>query len=70
MVSAYGGTPLSGDTTDRELRMLFTDSSLAELTDLGLFAWNFNSELTLTKAGRPTYDFVKGVVRRAGLEPR
>jgi serine/threonine protein kinase len=70
MVSSYGGSQLSGDTTDRELRALLTDSSRAELTGLGLFAWNFNSELTLTKAGRPTYDFVKDVVRRAGLEPR
>jgi hypothetical protein len=46
------------------------DSGTARLTKLGLFAWNFDSDLTLTRGGRPTYDFVKNVVRNAGREPR
>lgn len=69
MVAAYGNKR-TDNVADGEVRALLSDVSIAELTGYGLFAWNFNSEGVLSRAGRPTLDFVKDVVRRTGREPR
>jgi serine/threonine protein kinase len=70
MVAAYGNRNTPGQVVDQDMRALLTDQSIAELTGLRLFAWNFNTEPVLVKAGRPTLDFVKDIVRRTGREPR
>jgi serine/threonine protein kinase len=69
MVAAYGNDKTDA-IVDEEVRTLLSDTSIAELTGYRLFAWNFNSEGVLSRAGRPTLDFVKDVVRRTGREPR
>jgi hypothetical protein len=68
MMAGYGRSALEGDVVDKDVRTLLTDESIAELTDLGLFAWSFNSESVLLKGGKETLDFVKDVVRRSGRE--
>jgi serine/threonine protein kinase len=70
MLASYGNDDLAGDVVDEDVRELLTDESIAELTELGLFAWSFNDEGVLSKAGRPTLDYVKDVVRRTGREAR
>ncbi|MFC0111872.1 serine/threonine-protein kinase [Kibdelosporangium aridum] len=70
MMAAYGNKSTPGQVVDQDMRTLLTDQSIAELTGLGMFAWNFNTEPVLLRAGRPTLDFVKDVVRRTGREPR
>jgi serine/threonine protein kinase len=64
MLSGYGDTQLPGEFVDMDMRALLTDESLAELTKDNLFAWSFNDEGVLARAGRPTLDFVKDTVRR------
>ncbi|CAM3355871.1 serine/threonine-protein kinase [Kibdelosporangium persicum] len=70
MVAAYGNKDTPGDVVDQDMRALLTEESIAELTGLRLFAWNFNAERVLAEAGSPTLDFVKDVVRRTAREPR
>ncbi|RSM67986.1 hypothetical protein DMH04_47690 [Kibdelosporangium aridum] len=70
MMAAYGNKSTPGQVVDQDMRALLTDQSIAELTGLGLFAWNFNTEPVLVRAGRPTLDFVKDIVRRTGREPQ
>jgi serine/threonine protein kinase len=70
MVAVYGNDAIPADVVDEDLRELLTDESIDDLTDLGLFAWNFNSEDVLVKAGQPTVDFVKDAIRRTAREPR
>lgn len=70
MVAAYADREVPADVVEEDVRTLFTDDSIADLTADGLFAWNFNREKSLIEAGRPTYDFVKDVVRRTGREAR
>ncbi|MBP2472162.1 hypothetical protein JOF53_001034 [Crossiella equi] len=69
MVAAYGNKR-TAEVIGRDVRALFTEHSLAELTRHRLFAWNFNTVSVLTEADRPTRDFVKDVVRRVGRDPR
>jgi hypothetical protein len=68
MVAAYADRGVPPEVVDEDLRTLFTEESMADLTADGLFAWNFNRERSLIEAGRPTYDFVKEVVRNTGRE--
>ncbi len=70
MVAAYADRNVPPEVVDEDLRTLFTEESMADLTADGLFAWNFNRERSLIEAGRPTYDFVKEVVRGTGSEVR
>jgi serine/threonine protein kinase len=70
MVAGYGNKDTPAAVVDKDMRALLTDESIAELTGLRLFAWNFNTDRVLTGAGRPTLDFVKDVVRRTGREPQ
>jgi hypothetical protein len=69
MVAAYGNRDTPADVVDEDLRELLSPESIADLTEHGLFAWNFNSEGVLARAGPSTMDFVKGVVRRTWREP-
>lgn len=64
MVAAYGAGKTPPEVVDKDVRQLLTDESVAALADDGLFAWSFNNEGVLSKAGRPTLDYVKDVVRR------
>lgn len=70
MVAAYGNQRTRGKVVDQDVRTLLADTSITELTRLGLFAWNFNTERVVVEAGSPTLDFIKDVVRRTGREPR
>ncbi|XVV00943.1 serine/threonine-protein kinase [Actinosynnema sp. CA-248983] len=70
MVAAYGNQSTPAQVVDRDLRALLTDESIAELVGHRLFAWNFNTDQVLAKAGQSTVDFMKDVVRRTGREPR
>lgn len=69
MVAAYADKGVPTAAVDQDVHTLLTDESLADLTADGLVAWSFNRELSLIDAGRPTYEFVKDVVRRTGQEP-
>ncbi|HEX6358794.1 serine/threonine-protein kinase [Actinophytocola sp.] len=70
MVSGYGNQQIKGDIVDKDLTTLLSPDSIAQLTDLGLFAWNFTSEGVLAKADDSTMDFVRDVIRSTGREPR
>ncbi|MBP2337395.1 serine/threonine protein kinase [Saccharothrix coeruleofusca] len=69
MVAAYGNER-TDDIVDGEVRALLSDTSIAELIGHRLFAWNFNSEGVVSRAGKATLDFVKDVVRRTGRGPQ
>jgi hypothetical protein len=66
MVAAYKET--AGEVLDTDIRTLLNDRSIVQLTDLGLFAWNFNSQRELASGTGPTLDYLKGVIRRTGRE--
>jgi hypothetical protein len=69
MMSGYGDSEVPGEVVAEDMRELMTDESLAELTRKGLFAWSFNDEGVLARAGRSTLDFVKEFVTRTGRGP-
>jgi hypothetical protein len=50
---------------DRDVRGLFTDASVSQLTQDGLFAFSFMKNDQLA-ASESTYQFVKGAVQRYG----
>ncbi|WHT23184.1 serine/threonine-protein kinase [Crossiella sp. CA-258035] len=70
MVAAYGNKRTPREIVDRDMRELLSPQSIADLARHRVFAWNFNNERVLLEAGRPTLDYIKEVVRRAGREPR
>ncbi|MCO1574333.1 protein kinase [Crossiella sp. SN42] len=70
MVASYGKSRTPSEIVDRDMRELLSPQSIADLARHRVFAWNFNNERVLLDAGRPTLDYVKEVVRRAGREPK
>ncbi|MFI9815959.1 serine/threonine-protein kinase [Saccharothrix variisporea] len=70
MVAAYGNQSTPAKVVTEDVWALLTDESIAELVGHRLFAWNFNTDQVLAKAGQSTVDYVKDVVRRTGREPR
>jgi serine/threonine protein kinase len=69
MVSSYGNKDMPPEVVEEDMRELLTDESIDELIEDGLFAWSFNDEGVLDRAGKPTIDLVKDVVRRTGQGP-
>jgi hypothetical protein len=65
MLAHYKPNNGSQAVFDADVRTMFTDTFMAELTGAGLFAWSFMDQANLS-ANELTYAFVRDAVRRYG----
>ncbi len=67
VMATYSGSD-STDGTDWAPARLFSDANVAELTQMGLFGWNFATE-DLPDTSTPRYQLVKDIVNRHATPP-